>query len=227
MKYLLGLFFVFISLGSWAQSNEELATYYYQNQEYEKALLYLEDIYKQKPNDTYFQFYLISLKNLERYEEAQDLVEKHLKKNRGRLELEVELGQLMSLNGKPEKAQAHYDKAIEEAGVARHQVINLANAFIQDNLLKEAKRTYDQGRKNATDGYPYSYELASLYGAMGDDARMIDEYMELIGYNQGYVQTVQNNLSRVFDFSSDDARVEMLKSNLLKKVQSQAEACVL
>jgi tetratricopeptide (TPR) repeat protein len=223
MKYLLGLFFVFISLGSWAQSNEELATYYYQNQEYEKALLYLEDIYKQKPNDTYFQFYLISLKNLERYEEAQDLVEKHLKKNRGRLELEVELGQLMSLNGKPEKAQAHYDKAIEEAGVARHQVINLANAFIQDNLLKEAKRTYDQGRKNATDGYPYSYELASLYGAMGDDARMIDEYMELIGYNQGYVQTVQNNLSRVFDFSSDDPRVEMLKSNLLKKVQSQAE----
>jgi len=226
MKYLAGLFFLFISMTGFAQSDEELATYYYQNQEYEKALLYLEDIYKRTPNDTYFQFYLISLKNLERYEEAQDLVEKHLKRNRNRLELQVELGTLMTLNGDGDKAQKHYEEAINEAGASRSQVINLANAFIQANLLKEAKRTYERGRNNATDAYPYSYEMASLYGTMGEHEKMIDEYMDLIGYNQGYVQTVQNSLGRIFDFSSDDSRIDYLKTSLLRNVQSKPEQSI-
>ncbi len=223
MKQLLFLIIFFMALGLSAQTNEELATYYYQNQEYEKALLYLEDIYKSTPTDTYFQFYLISLKELARFEEAQDLVEKHMKRNKGKLELMVELGNLMTLNGEGDKAKKFYEAAIDEAGASRSQVINLANAFVQANLLEEALRTYEMGRKKAPDNYPYSYEVASLYGSMGDHARMIDEYMALIGYNQGYLRTVQNNLSRSFDFTSDDPKVDLLKASLLKNVQAHPE----
>ena len=223
MKQLLFLITFFMALGLSAQTNEELATYYYQNQEYEKALLYLEDIYKSTPTDTYFQFYLISLKELARFEEAQDLVEKHMKRNKGKLELMVELGNLMTLNGEGDKAKKFYEAAIDEAGASRSQVINLANAFVQANLLEEALRTYEMGRKKAPDNYPYSYEVASLYGSMGDHARMIDEYMDLIGYNQGYLRTVQNNLSRSFDFTSDDPKVDLLKASLLKNVQAHPE----
>ena len=58
---------------------------------------------------------------------------------------------------------------------------------------------------------------------MGDHERMIDEYMNLIGTNRGYVRTVQNNLSRTFDFQSDDPRVDMLKTSLLRNIKERPE----
>ncbi len=207
-------------------SNEELATYYYQNQEYEKALLYLEDIYKKRPTDTYFQYYLRSLSEMERFEDAQDLVEKHLKKNRNRLDLYVELGSLLESNGRPEKADQQYAKALKELMPGRSQATKLANAFIQKNKNAYALKTYQKAKRIAKDSYPFSYEVASLYGLMGDHEQMIKEYMILIGYSQGYVKTVQNNLSRTFDFQSEDERVDMLKSSLLKNIQSQPEKSV-
>ncbi|NNC82675.1 MAG: tetratricopeptide repeat protein [Flavobacteriales bacterium] len=207
-----------------AQGNEEeLATYYYQNGEYEKALLYLEDIYKKKPNDTYFQYYLKSLTETDRMDDAQDLVEKHLKKNRTRLDLYVELGSMLETSGRPDKAKDNYDKAIKELGPGRAQAKKLADAFVRKNKAEYALSTYEKAKRQATDNYPYSYEIASLYGTIGDHEKMIDEYMNLIGYNKGYLRTVQNNLNRTFDFESDDPRVDMLKGSLLKKTQSTTD----
>lgn len=204
-------------------SDEELATYYYQNGEYEKALLYLEDIYKKNPSDTYFQYYLKSLTEMDRNEEAEDLVAKHLKKRKNKLELYVELGHLLEVNGKVDKAESQYDKAIKELGTSRSQAKKLAEAFVRYGKNERALETYDRARKVSTDSYPYSYEVASLYGTMGDHEHMIDEYMKLIAYNKSYVRTVQNNLSRSFDFQSDDPRVDMLKESLLKSVQANPE----
>lgn len=203
--------------------DEELATYYYQNGEYEKALLYLEDIYKKRPNDTFFQYYLKSLTETDRLEEAQELVERHLKRNRTRLDLYVELGSMLDASGRPDKAKQQYDKAIKGLGTSRSEAKKVADAFVQKSKLEYALETYEKAKKESKDGYPYSYEIASLYGSMGDYERMIDEYMTLIGYNKGYLRTVQNNLNRTFDFESDDPRVDMLKSSLLKNTQSYSD----
>jgi len=211
-----------LSVGAYTQGTDaELATYYYQNGEYEKALLYLEDIYNKEPSDTYFQYYLRSLTEVGRNDDAEDLVTKHLKKRKNDLVLYVDLGNLMELNGRPDKAEEQYEKAIKELGSSRSQTIKLANAFIQKSKYEFALDTYEKARREAKDSYSYSYEVASLYGTMGNHELMIDEYMNLIGSNKGYVRTVQNNLSRNFDFQSDDPRVDMLKTSLLRNIKEK------
>jgi tetratricopeptide (TPR) repeat protein len=222
MKRLLLLFILIPALSIAQTGDEELATYYYQNGEYEKALLYLEDIYKSKPTDAYFRYYLNSLKELERYEDAVSLMKKHTKKRKSG-ELLVELGALYEAMGEADKAEDSYQEALEGVNTSRGQNTKLADAFIRRDMLEYAEQVYEEARR-LSNGYPYSYELASLYGNMGDHERMIEEYMDLIGYNRAYLRTVQNSLNRTFDFlSDDDPRVDILKTTLLKNVQKNPE----
>ena len=228
MKYLIHIFILalVLCLGNQASAqttDEELATYYYQNGEYEKALLYFEDIYKKKPSEANFRFYLNSLKELDRLEEAEKLCKRHMKKNQNALALYIELGGLQELQGRQDEADDNYNKAIKSIGQNRNQVIELANAFSQANKLNLALRTYDEGKKKVAN-YPFSYEVASLYGSMGQHEKMIDEYMNLLSFNKGYLRSVQNNLNRTLDFTSeDDERVGILKTALLKNVQKHPE----
>jgi tetratricopeptide (TPR) repeat protein len=68
--------------------------------------------------------------------------------------------------------------------------------------------------------------MASLYGAMGDKQRMISAYIELIETNDAYLQTVQNALNRSIDFSTDNEDVELLRVELLRKIQKYPQSVV-
>lgn len=204
-------------------TDAELATYYYQNGEYEKALLYLEDIYDKDPSDAYFQYYFKSLTEVGRDEDAEDLVAKHLKRHKNNLELYVDLGSLMDANGRPDKGEEQYRKAIKELGSSRSQATKLANAFVRISKYELALDTYIKAKRVAKDNYQFSYQVASIYGSMGNHELMIDEYMNLIGENKSYIRTVQNDLSRRFDFQSDDPRVGQLKTSLLRNIKEKPE----
>jgi len=204
-------------------SDEELATYYYQNGEFEKAILYFEDIYKKKPNETNFRFYVNSLKEVGQLEDAEKLVKRHQKKFKDKLELYIELGLLQELMEQPAEAEKSYAEAISQVGKSRNQVTELARAFSEADKPEMALETYEKGKKKLNGSYPFSYEIASLYGQMGDHERMIEEYMNLLSYNKGYLRSVQNNLNRTLDFQSEDPRVDLLKTALLRNVQKHPE----
>lgn len=208
-------------------SDQELATYYYQNGEYEKAILYFEDIYKDQPSETNFRFYLNSLKEVEQLDEAIKLIKKHQKKNKDALGLYIEMGVIQERLGEVDEAKKNYEEAISQVGKSRNQITDLAKAFSNADKPQLALETYEKGKKDLNGSYPFSYEIASIYGELGDHERMIEEYMNLLEYNKGYLRSVQNNLNRTLDFTSDtDPRVDVLKTALLRKVQQNPESDV-
>ena len=48
---------------------------------------------------------------------------------------------------------------------------------------------------------------------------MINEYLNLIDYSYSYKRSVQNYLSRAIDFEEEEYKVEILKEELLIRIQ--------
>lgn len=131
----------------------------------------------------------------------------------------IDLGVIYEAQGENDKAEDTYQEAIENMPQSQGMVIRTANEFLGRNKLDLALETYLTGKKMLKDKYPFSYEIAGLYGTMGETQKMISEYLDLVEYNSAYLQTVQNALSRSIDFSADDEKVEMLREELLRRVQ--------
>lgn len=213
-------FTVGISVVATAQtSDSELAQYYYRNGEFDKAVMYFERVYDAQPNDANYGYLLKSYIELEDYKTAEKLIKRQSKRANNDARYLVDLGLLYSSAGDISKAQQEYDNAIKNLGSHQREVINLANSFIKNGLYDQAMATYERGKKLLKDAYPFNYEMANLYGMMGDFEPMVDQYLTLLEFSQAYLQTVQNALNRYIDFNEDREKVEVLRVKLLKKVQ--------
>ena len=63
-----------------AQTDIELAEYYYNNGSYEQALLYLGDLYKKNKTNKVYQMYYESLLAMDNFYDAEKLVKGRLKR---------------------------------------------------------------------------------------------------------------------------------------------------
>jgi tetratricopeptide (TPR) repeat protein len=59
---------------------------------------------------------------------------------------------------------------------------------------------------------------------MDQPENMIQEYLNLLDYSQVYLKTIQTYLSRVIDFEQDEKLVEILRVELLSRVQKDPES---
>ncbi len=212
---------VIIGVGQTTAADLKLAEQYYNNQEYAKAEIYYEVFYKEQPTKKNYTVYLDILTHLEKYKEAKKIINKRQKKMPDFLELHLDMAKIYTLEDNESKADQECKKAISKVGKNKSQVKNLAQAFVKQNMMEYAMETYINGKKILGDTYPFNYEMATLYGQMGDTKRMISEYLDLIGFNEAYMRTVQNALSRSIDFESDEENIDVLKEGLLSRIQKQ------
>src|SRR5574344_2650024 len=63
------------------QSNEQMASYYYQNQEYDKAAELYESLYQRTQNKYYYQMLYESYMALALYKDVEKLVERRIKQH--------------------------------------------------------------------------------------------------------------------------------------------------
>lgn len=202
-----------------------MASYYLDSGDYEKARLYYEKLYEKKPTSEYYEGLLLSYKELGEFKEAEKLVKKQGKRSNSNT-LFIDLGEVYEAQGEDADALKAYREAIDALPNSQGIVIRTANEFIRLNKLELALETYQEGKKLLEGRYPFSYEIAGLYGTMGDKERMIAEYLDLLVYNEAYMQTIQNALNRSINFEEDDEGVEMLRTELLRRVQKTPESVI-
>jgi tetratricopeptide (TPR) repeat protein len=211
--------FTAIPLFSQPTSDSQLALYYYQSGEFDKAAMYYEKLYDNQPSDLNYEYLLGSYTELQDFKSAEKLIKKHIKGKQNDSRFMVDLGQLYSAMGDQAGSIEAYNDAIKNMGPHQREVVNLANAFIKRRLYDQALETYEKGKKLLKGAYPFNYEMASLYGTMGEFDRMVDEYLVLLDFSEAYLQTVQNALNRFIDFEEEPDKVEQLRIKLLKQVQ--------
>lgn len=190
---LLGLLFCL----ALAAQNTQLAQQYYQDGEYEKAAeLYLE-LYEEKGNnDFFFDRYISSLMELERFDEAEGAIKKQLRKTPQQVKLYVTYGKLLEQQFKPEEAEKQYEKSIAELPADMFQVTQLANSFMQQTKYDYAIAAFERGADLLGDSETFAYNLGDLYRRKGDDKLMIENYLSAIVANPKRASQVQTIFQR-------------------------------
>ncbi len=199
--------------------DEQLAAQYFQQGDYEKAILYYEKLYKQQPTDYYYEQLFKSHVGLQQIEEAQKLVKERMRKQDGDPRYPIDLGSLYKLTGDTDKAQKEFDRALKMMRADQGSIRSVANHFQRVEELDLALQAYERGQRMMNDEVGFQFEIASLHAQKGDVPKMIIAYMDLLAANEAYIQSVQNALSRFLDFSMADARTEALRTELLRRIQ--------
>lgn len=213
---------------SYAQTNtdEQLANQYYNNNEFDKAVVYYEKLFN-KTNDPIFYEQLLSCYlKLENTKEAEKLTKKQAKRFPAQLYFLVDIGWVYKNANESENAKKAYEDAIKTmnsknfgVNMTNQQVIELSNRFIKYKEPDYAITTYLNARKIFKGRYNFNFELAQVYHQQNKTDLMLNEYLEALDEQPAYIQNVQNILQTNLEPDENGEKKELLKSMLIKRTQ--------
>ncbi len=214
-----------LSLLAQVSPDEQLASQFYQNKEFDKALEYYEKLYNKKSPQLFYTPYLNCLLEIKDFKKAEKIVKKQIRQNPEELKLYVDLGMVYLRLEQPDKAKAEWEKAVRQLKTD-DQVFGLAGAFMAIREYDHAINTYKKGRKISLNSYPYSFELAEVYKLKGDKVAMVNEYLDVLEISDSYIQSVQNALQTSFGNDADAKQNEVLKAQLLKRISGNPDKTI-
>jgi len=194
-----------------------------ENGENGKAIQYFEELYDKTNQDAFYNE-LIELYTLEgQYDAAEKMVKKRIRSFSDRPELLVDRGQIYELQKDERQAEKYYKEAIDEIGKNEQTARQVANQFVKYNRYDFAEETYIAARKAANNNQLFRFELATAFAQQGKTEEMVDEYLNILAGNRGYLQTIQNLFQRVLHPDPEGVQMENLKTQLLRRIQKNPE----
>ncbi|WP_310377336.1 tetratricopeptide repeat protein [Flavobacterium sp.] len=212
---------LFFSLVCFSQ-NEQLAQYYFEKGDFEKAKISFEELLKASPqNYQYFQ------KTIECYQQLQqfDLAEKAIQARLSTYKqgtLLVELGYNFQLQKNEASAKKYYDEAIERIKKNPNEVYGIANSFERKALLEYALKSY-QTATALQPNFNFNYQMALLYGQLGNTEMMITTFLDEAFYNPQNSILIQNQLARFMTDEGDTNFNETLRKTLIVRTQKNQD----
>lgn len=219
--YLLCLFFV-TSLAVTAQvssSDEALAFQYYQNGEYDKAVVIYKKLFEKKNVSVYDQYYN-SLLRLKEFGQAEKIVRHQLKNSPGSYMYSVDLGRIYQEQGDAKKAEAWYEGLIKELPRDEASIRDLATNFYRAEAYPMAVKTFTAGRKLLNNDQAFTFDLIGLYRFRKEKGLLINEYIHLLTDNPSVLSQAQSVIGHVLEDNDD---YELLKTGLLRVIQKQPQ----
>ncbi|MBC5837439.1 tetratricopeptide repeat protein [Flavobacterium muglaense] len=208
---------LFFSLFCFSQ-NEQLADYYYDKGDFEKAKLSYEELLQTLPqNMRYFLRSVDCYQQLQQYDVAEKLIQTRLDQYK-QGSLLVELGYNFQLQKKEAKAKVNYDLAIDRIRKNPNEVYAVSNAFEKKVLLDYALQSY-QIAGDLVPNYNFNYQKGLLYGQLGNTQMMIATFLdEAVSTPQNSIM-IQNQLARYMGEDIDGTFSAILRKELVLRVQ--------
>ena len=209
------------SLLAFAQ-NEQLAQYYYEKGDFEKAKIGYEELLQSVPqNMQYFLRTIDCYQQLQQFDVAEKAVQQRLEKySQGNLL--VELGYNFQLQKNDAKAHIYYEQALERIKKNPNEIYSISNAFERKVLLDYALKSY----KIATELNPnfnFNYQMGLLYGQLSNMEMMISTFLDEAYANPQNAIRIQNQLVRFMVDEGDATFSEMLRKALIIRTQKNQD----
>ena len=219
-KLFLSLTLLF-SLCSFAQ-NEQLAQYFYEKGDFEKAKLSYEELLANVPQNTqYFLRVIDCYQQLQQYDLAEKALQTRIDKyHQGNII--VELGYNYQLQKNDTKAKEYYDQALGKIAKTPNEVFAISNAFEKKVLLDYALKSYDLASNKLPD-YSFNYQKGLLYGQLGKTDLMIEAFLTEAEAHPENSVLIQNQFMRFMADSSDTTFGDTLRKALIVRVQKSQD----
>jgi tetratricopeptide (TPR) repeat protein len=215
-------FFVFLlflfSFTTFAQ-DDFLAKRYFEDGDYEKAVVFYEKLVEQEPRRTdYAEGLIACYQQLERYTDAETFLLKQIEMGRPNPTFFIELGYNYTLQNSPERANEYYDQAIGMIDKNPNYGYGIGFRFQKYALLDYAIKAYGKAMK-LNPKLDYNYQMARIYGEQGDIDRMYDSYLSLIANGKSSLSNVLRNFDDFVTADPENENNVKLKTILLKNAQ--------
>ena len=221
--YILVLMLLMCGTRLLAQNNDLLlARQYAANGEQQKALDIYQKLFKQD-NEAYYQQYFNSLLTFKKFDEAESITKKMLRKYPGNNEYTIALGTVYTQQGNTAKADALYNDLIKNLPADQGAIANIASQFYQSANADYAIKIFLQGRKLLHNDDAFAFELITLYRYKRDKAALTEEYLNFLPANPVFISQAQSTLASVYEGPAD---YDMLKVSLLKRIQKDPQQIV-
>lgn len=218
------LFIAYFTLLTTCFAQEDfLAKQYFEDGDFEKAVVFYEKLTEKSPRRTdYLQGLVACYQQLERYEDAKLFLTKQLESKNPHPTLLIEIGYNYTLQDSTLQANAFYDKAIDVIIENPNYGYALGYQFQKYSQLDRAISAY-QTAMEINPEMDYNFQLARLYGEQGNVDKMYRSYLNLMSKGK----TSKSNILRSIDaFVTSDAQSYnniTLKTILLENVQKNPD----
>ena len=221
MKKLLLHISLFFSLVCFSQ-NEQLAQYYYDKGDFEKAKISYEELLKSIPqNSQYFLRTIDCYQQLQQFDTAEKAIfERFNTYKQGTLL--VELGYNFQLQKNDAKAQNYYEQALDRIKKNPNEVYGISNSFEKKVLLEYALKSY-QTAVTLEPNFNFNYQVGLLYGQLGNQEMMISTFLDEAFTNPQNSILIQNQLARFMTDEGDSVFKEMLRKSLILRTQKNQD----
>jgi tetratricopeptide (TPR) repeat protein len=212
---------LFFSLICFSQ-NEQLAQYYFDKGDFEKAKISFEELLKGMPqNNQYFEKTIDCYQQLQQFDVAEKAIKERLDKYK-QGNLLVELGYNLQLQKNEASAKKHYDEAIDRIKKNPSEVYGIANSFERKVLLDYALKSYQTATELASN-FNFNYQIAFLYGQLGNTEMMISTFLDEAYANPQNSIQIQNQLARFMIEEGDENFNETLRKALIIRAQKNQD----
>ena len=222
MKTKLSILFIILCIPFIALAQKDnkalLASQFLKSGNYNKASQLYSNLYKTHKSSNYYQGLLNCYLALNNIPQAEKLVKKHSKKYAKNSSVLVDFAHVLTLKGEEKKAQKKFKKVFELLEQNDQFVGITANKLTKYQYLEMAIKAYEIGLKNPSKG-SFRFQLARIYGQMGDVEMMYTNYLKLIVTNKAYLQSVKTTLGRTVNNNPENENNQLLKALLLKNIQ--------
>jgi TolA-binding protein len=217
------IFFISFSAAAYAQKgrDETLAASYYEGGEYDKAAEIYQSLWEK--NNYAPQFYtplFSTYLTLKKYDEAEKVVRKQIKKYDQTPQYQIDLGYLSKLKGDPSKSKEIYEKVIKNIRASESDIRSIAIAFKGYRESDYEIAAYEKGEKIFKGNLDFSYELAGAYFNKGDIPKAANYYIDNIEKEPRNEQQVKNLLQTSRD--ADKLLAEM-ETQLYSRIQKRPD----
>lgn len=221
MKYLILHIALFFSLVCFSQ-NEQLAQYYFDKGDFEKAKISFEELLKATPqNSQYFLRIIDCYQQLQQYDVAEKAIQERFDKYKQGTLL-VELGYNFQLQKNEASAKKNYDEALVRIQKNPNEVYGIGNSFERKVLLEYALKSYQIATK-LQPNFNFNYQMALLYGQLGNTEMMISTFLDEAFYNPQNSIMIQNQLARYMIDEGDAGFNEALRKALIIRTQKNQD----
>ncbi len=214
-RFVLILFFI----QSAYSQNDFLAKQYFNDGEYEKAIVFYEQLVKQHPRRSdYFEGLVASYQQLEQYNKAEEFLIDKINTGNPYPTIYIELGYNYLLQDQAEMAEKYYKRALSAIDENPNFGYGIGFRFQRYALLDYALKSYARAMELNPE-LDYNFQMARIYGEQGNVEKMFDSYLELILSGKTSKANVLRNIDSFISADPLNENNILLKKILLQKAQ--------
>ena len=205
------------------QIDDQLASQYFREQDYEKARDLYESIYEKTNQIGYFQQYIECLFHLKDYDKAERELKAFAKKNPGYYKTVADLIYVNTLQGKSDKAKTQFNKVMKDLPDHAPTIRNLSYAFQARGLNDMALAVLERGNTLLNGKETFYLDQANINQSSANYQEAFRYYFLELEAHPGQYNNVRNRLQTMMFYDVNHSISDEMRMALLKQTQEKPD----